>query len=89
MQILANLWLEDFSHISEEIFLKAIKLHCQRSRFFPTIADILELYAEVVRNIPKPIALPEPRLTFTPEEEAEKKKLILKFKHRFKKIGAI
>ena len=89
LQVLASLWLEDFSHIAEEIFLEAIRLHRQRSRFFPVIAEILELYAEVVRNIPKPVALPEPEIKFTPEEEAERQELIRKYKKRRRKIGAI
>ena len=79
--------MEDFSHISEEIFLEAIKLHRRRSRFFPVIADILELYIEVVRNIPKPMALEEPRIELTPDEEIERKKLITEFKAKKRKIG--
>lgn len=86
---MSELWIEDFSHISEEIFLKAIQAYRRQSKFFPTVADILECYQEVVRNIPKPIALEEPHIEFTPEEEAERKQLIADFKAKKRKIGAI
>jgi len=85
LQILSNLWLEDFSHIAEEIFLEAIKLHRRRSRFFPTIADVLELYQEVVRNTHKPIALPEPMNEPSPADVTERKRLISEIKQKRKK----
>lgn len=87
MQILSGIWLEDFSHISEEIFLEAIKLHRRQSKFFPTVADILECYQEVVRNIPKPIALEEPHIELTEGEEIERKQMIAEFKAKKRKIG--
>lgn len=89
LQILANLWLEDFSHISEEIFLEAIKLHRRRSRFFPTIADVLECYQDVVRNTPKPMALPEPMNEPSEEDLAEQKRLVAEFRSKRKNIGSI
>ena len=84
---MSDLWIEDFSHISEEIFLEAIKLYRMQSKFFPTIADILECYSEVIVNIPKPTALEEPRIELTPEEEIERKQLIADFKAKKRKIG--
>lgn len=89
LHILSEMWLEDLSHISEEIFLKATQNHRRQSRFFPTLADILECYQEVVRNTPRPIALEEPHIELTPEEEAERKQLIADFKAKKRKIGAI
>lgn len=89
LKIRAGVWYEQLSYLSEEMFLKSVSLHIRNSKFFPTVADILECYSEVVRNIPKPVALPEPEVKFTPEEEAERQELIKKFKTRRRKIGAI
>ena len=89
LEILSALWMEDLGHISEEMFLKAIKLYRKTSKFFPTIADILEAYSEVVRNIPKPIALPEQSVVLTPDEEIERKRLIAEFKQKRRNIGTI
>lgn len=87
LQILSGIWLEDFSHISEEIFLETIKLHRRQSKYFPTVADILECYREVVRNIPKPIALEEPHIGLTPDEEKERKQMIANFRAKKRRIG--
>jgi len=89
LQILANLWLEDFSHISTEIFLEAIKLHRRNSKYFPTIADILSAYQEVIRNKPKPISLPSQSVVMTEEEKIERDRLIAEFKLKRNKIGNI
>lgn len=89
LKLRAEVWHEQLEHLSEEMFISSINLHIKQSKFFPTIADILECYSEVVRNIPKPRVLPEPRPEFTPEEEAERQELIRKFKLKRKKIGAI
>lgn len=84
LQILSEMWLEDLSHISKEIFLKATQAHRRQSRFFPTVADILECYQTVVRNTPKPLALVEPHIEFTQEEETERKQLVADFKAKRK-----
>lgn len=90
LEIRSGVWFEQLSYLSEEMFLKSVSLHIKNSKFFPTVADIIECYSEVVRNIPKPIALLVPhQIKFTPEEEAERRELIRKFKERRKKIGAI
>lgn len=81
--------MEDLGHLSEEMFLASIKSHRKTSRFFPTVADILERYAEIVRNIPKPTALPEPLPDYSPEEQLEIKKMIKEFKKKRDKIGEI
>ena len=85
LEILSSLWMDDLGHLSKEMFLKSIKLHRTTSKFFPTIADILDAYAEVVSNIPKPLALEEPRIPLTEEEEKERKKMVLKFRQKIVK----
>lgn len=89
LAIRASVWMEDLGHLSEEMFLASVKLHRKASKFFPTVADILDRYADVCRNIPKPLALEEPHIKFTPEEEIERKQLIAEFKAKKRKIGAI
>jgi hypothetical protein len=82
-------WISQLSHISEEVFIKAVNYHISISPYFPTVKDILDAYKYVIDHTPKPFALPEPQIKFTPEEEAERKELIRKFKEKRKKIGAI
>lgn len=80
LKVRASVWMEDLGYLSEEMFLSSIRLHRKASKFFPTPADIIEAYNEIVRFAPKPLSLPEARLVFTSEEEAEWKELIKKFR---------
>ena len=89
---MSDLWLEDFNHISEEIFIKVIRLHRRQSKFFPTVADILECYQEVIRNIPKPIALEEPRIELTPsskDKEKDKEKDTIAHQNNFNEFWIV
>ena len=80
LEMRAFVWLEDLNHISEELFLGALKLCRQQLKFFPTIADVLERYQDVVRNSPEPLSLPEPQIELTAKEEAERKRMIVDFR---------
>ncbi len=80
LKIRVSVWMEDLGHLSEEMFLASVKLHRKTSKFFPTPADILECYKEVVINKPKPIALDEPHIELTQEEEEERKRLVANYK---------
>lgn len=47
IEILTDIWFEDFGNISDDVFIEAVKLHRQRSEFFPTGADILKCCKEI------------------------------------------
>lgn len=89
LKVRASVWMEDLGYLSEEMFLSSVKLHRRISKFFPTVADILECYRDVCRNMPTPIALPEPHIELTLEEELEKKELIKNCKSKLRKIGGL
>jgi len=52
MKVLTDLWLEDLGGLNPDLFLEAVKLHRQRSQFFPSTAEILKTYGEIT-NRPK------------------------------------
>lgn len=89
LKIRVNVWHEQLKQLSEDMFINSVNLHIKISKFFPTVADILECYQTVVQNTPKPLALDEPHIELTPEEESERKQLIADFKAKKRKIGAI
>lgn len=89
LKIRVNVWHEQLKQLSEDMFINSVNLHIKISKFFPTPADILECYQEVVRNTPRPIALDEPHIELTQKEEAERKQLIADFKAKKRKIGVI
>lgn len=68
MNMLTDIWLDDLGHLSDEVFLKAVKLHRQRSQFFPATADIIAASKEILNKpndfqqieyIPDPISKEE------------------------------
>ena len=82
VEILAEMWLEDFENISASVFIDACKLHRKASQFMPTGKDVLNRCADVwetrQRNIKK---LPEPIPDLTPEqikENADRVRQIIK-----------
>ena len=93
LEIRADTWhreLKDIFHkVDEELFLKACSYHLKNSEFYPVLKNIIEGYRHAVENKPKPIALEEPHIELTPDEEIEKNKLIADFKAKKRKIGAI
>ncbi len=72
VEILAEMWLEDFENISADVFVDACKLHRKASQFMPTGKDILDrcndVWEERRRNIKQ---LPEPIPDLTPEQIKE------------------
>ncbi len=72
VEILAEMWFEDFENISADVFKDACKLHRKASQYMPTGKDILDrcinVWEERRRNIKK---LPEPIPDLTPEQIKE------------------
>ena len=72
VEVLAEMWLEDFENISADVFRDACKLHRKASQYMPTGKDILDRCSDVwedrKRNIKK-IEAPIPDLT--PEQIKE------------------
>ena len=72
IDMLADMWIEDFKNISADVFMDACKLHRKASQFIPTGKDVLDrcadVWAERQRNIKK---LPEPIPDLTPEQIKE------------------
>ena len=52
IELLTDIWFEDLENISVNVFLEAVKLHRQRSEYFPTQAEILKISNEI-NNMPK------------------------------------
>ena len=72
IEILAELWLEDFENISADVFVDAIKLHRRASTYMPTGKDILDRCADVWAQRRRDIkSLPEPIPELTPEQVKE------------------
>lgn len=42
VEVLSEMWLEDFDNISPDVFIDACKLHRKSSQFMPTGKDILD-----------------------------------------------
>jgi len=81
MEVMARMWFEDLEAFSDELFVRCIKLHRQRSRWFPTPAELIDISQEIFRATPQ---LQEPtgeRYEPTPEEYEE-------FRRKIKLIGA-
>lgn len=72
VEVLADMWLEDFENISPDVFIDACKLHRKSSQYMPTGKDILDqckmVWDERQRNIKK---LPEPIPDLSPEQIKE------------------
>ena len=82
IEILTEMWLEDFENISADVFKDACKLHRKASQYMPTGKDVLDrcrdVWAERQRNIKK---LPEPIPDLTPEQikkNAEKARSLIR-----------
>ena len=72
IEVLTDMWMEDFGSVSADVFIDACKLHRKASQYIPTGKDILDrcsdVWAERQRNIKK---LPEPIPDLTPEQIKE------------------
>jgi len=72
VEILAEMWIEDFKGISADVFAEACSLHRKASQYMPTGKDVLDRCSDVwesrVRNVKK---LPEPIPDLTPEQIKE------------------
>lgn len=42
MRVLADMWQEDMEHINDEALTAAIREHRQKSKYWPTVAEILD-----------------------------------------------
>jgi len=66
IEIMAEMWVESFENISEDVFIDACRLHRGGSHWFPTIVEILDRCKDVWnarhREI-KMLSEPEPNLT--------------------------
>lgn len=83
LMVLLEIWFEDFSNTSEQVFCEALRLHRQRSSFFPAIADIKKICTEIHGRLRESIkALPEVRLP-----EAETKMYLKQIRDKIKGIG--
>lgn len=72
IEILGEMWIEDFRGISADVFKEACSLHRKDSQYMPTGKDVLDRCSDVwesrIRNIKK---LPEPIPDLTPEQIKE------------------
>ena len=72
VEILAEMWIEDFKGVSADVFIEACSLHRKASQYMPTGKDVLDRCSDVwesrIRNIKK---LPEPIPDLTPEQIKE------------------
>ncbi len=72
IEILAEMWLEDFRGISADVFIEACSLHRKASQYMPTGKEVLDRCTDVwesrIRNVKK---LPEPIPDLTPEQIKE------------------
>lgn len=81
------MWIEDLGHLDSDVFFEAIKRHRQRSEFFPTGKEILDVCQEIWRerkyNTPR---LPEPVSDLSPEQLKENVKRV---RQAIKPIGKV
>ena len=85
--LLTEMWVEDLGHLTSDVFLGAVRRHRQRSEYFPTGKDILDICNDIwaerqraVKELPEPI----PDDMLTPAEMAAN---IVKFKEKIGGIG--
>lgn len=72
IEILAEMWIEDFKGVSADVFAEACSLHRKASQYMPTGKDVLDRCSDVwesrIRNVKK---LPEPIPDLSPEQIKE------------------
>ena len=49
LEVLTDMWVEDFEGMSDGEFVERVKAHRRRSRFFPTSHDLLSIELEWTR----------------------------------------
>ncbi|MAH51420.1 hypothetical protein CMI37_36730 [Candidatus Pacearchaeota archaeon] len=84
--MLTDMWEEDIGHLDPERLKECIRLHRQRSVFFPVCADILEINIELNTRAydSRPLLLD---MDLTPEQIEENKAGLKALKKRFKIKG--
>ena len=50
IKMLADMWLEDVGHLPADRFRECVRIHRQRSAFFPAGADILAIHREIANR---------------------------------------
>ena len=66
---MAEMWVESFADISEDVFIDACRLHRGGSHWFPTIVEILDRCKDVWNARQREIKmLPEPEPNLTQEQ---------------------
>ena len=69
---MAEMWVESFADISEDVFIDACRLHRGGSHWFPTIVEILDRCKDVWNERQRAtLSLPEPTPNLSPEQIAE------------------
>lgn len=88
---MAEMWVESFQNISEDVFIDACRLHREGSHWFPTIVEILDRCKDVWNARQREIkSLPEPIPNLSPEQIKENVEKIRRIvRNNLAKVGDV